>query len=499
MPEHPYKKDSYPLPRIQEVLESLVGASHFSCLDLKSGFWQIKMDEASKQYTAFIVGNLGFFKCDRMPFGLCNAPATFQWFMQNYMGELNFIYCLIYLDDLIMFSQTAEEHLHQLCVVFNRLREYNLKLKPSKCSLFWEEINYLAHQVSKEGVQPSDINVKAITEYAPPQTYTEIRAFLGLVGHYRWFIKGFAWIAQPLNEHLAGEGASRKSEWISLSEEALGAFEALKQACMNSPVLAFTDYTKDFLLETAASKEGLGAVLSQKQEDGQFHLVAYGSWVLTTHEKNYHSTKLEFLALKWAVTEHFKDYLLYQPFLVKTDNNPLTYIMTTPNLDATGHQWVSALGKYDFWLEYQKGWDNAVADTMSWATAHLEPEAVQAVLDGGTMATSQRVERENPAIIEGDQQLEQEVWVTAGWVLVEMHVSNWAAAQKEDPELDAVLQWLGARKKANLRTLLGECIASEEGWMVWRNHQNFTSLQGTLYLCSTPKGENEDLLLFIVP
>ena len=170
--------------------------------------------------------------------------------------------------------------------------------------------------MSKAGIQPSNINVKAIAEYAPPQTYTEIRAFLGLVGHYRCFIKGFAQIAQPLNEHLAGEGTSRKSEQVSLSEGALKAFEMLKQACMNSPVLAFTDYTKDFLLETDTSKEGLGAVLSQKQEDGWFHPVAYGSQVLTTHEKNYHSTKLEFLALKWAVMEHFKEYLLYQPFLV---------------------------------------------------------------------------------------------------------------------------------------------------------------------------------------
>ena len=157
-----------------------------------------------------------------------------------------------------------------LHVVFDHLREYNLKLKPSKCSLFKEEINYLAHKVSKAGVCPSNINVKAIAEYAPPQTYTEIRAFLGLVGHYRHFIKGFARIAQPLNEHLAGEGASRKLERVSLYGEALKAFEMLKQACMNSPVLAFTDYTKDFLLETDASKEGLGAVLSQKQEDGWF-------------------------------------------------------------------------------------------------------------------------------------------------------------------------------------------------------------------------------------
>ena len=142
---------------------------------------------------------------------------------------------------------------------------------------------------------------------------------------------------------------------MSLSEDASEAFQALKQACMNSPVLAFADYMKDFLLKTDVSKGELGAVLSQKQADGWFHPVAYGSWALTAHEKNYHSTKLEFLALKWAVTEHYKEYLLYQPFLVKTDNNPLTYIMTTPNLDATGHQWVGALAKFSFQLEYQKG------------------------------------------------------------------------------------------------------------------------------------------------
>ena len=158
-----------------------------------------------------------------------------------------------------------------------------------------------------------------------------------------------------MNEHLAGEGASRKLEWVLLSEDALEAFQVLKQACMSSPILVFADYMKDFLLKTDASKEGLGVVLSQKQADGHYHLVAYGNKALTAHERNYHSTKLEFLALKWAVTEHFKEYLLYQPFLVRTDNNPLMYIMTTPNLDATGHQWVGALMKFNFQLEYQKG------------------------------------------------------------------------------------------------------------------------------------------------
>ena len=164
--------------------------------------------------------------------------------------------------------------------------------------------------------------------------------------------------------------------------------------------------------------------------------------------------------IKVAIMEHFKEYLLYQPFLVRTESNPLTYIMSTPNLDATGHHWVSALAKYNFWLEYQKGWDNAVADALSQVTTCLEPEAGQAILDGAAMGASQRAERENPAIIKNNQWLEQEVQVATGQILVEMHVTDWAAAQKEDPELDSVLQWLGSVKKADLRTLLRECIKS---------------------------------------
>ena len=273
-----------------------------------------------------------------------------------------------------------EEHLHRLCVVFDGFREYNLKLKPSKCSLFKEEINYLVQWVSKEGVQPCDLNLRAIAKCATPQTYMEIWAFLSLMGHYPQFIKGFTHIAQPLNRLLWAEATSRKSERVLLLEDALRAFNALKQACMSAPVLAFTDYTKEFLLETDASKEGLGAVLSQKPADKQYHLVTYGNWALMAYEKNYHSTKLEFLALKWAVTEHFKEYLPYQPSLVKTDNNPLTYIMTTPNLNITGHWWVGALARFNFQLEYQKGWDNIVADMLSWIMNCLSPEAVQSVL-----------------------------------------------------------------------------------------------------------------------
>ena len=179
---------------------------------------------------------------------------------------------------------------------FYQFREHNLKLKPLKCNFFKEEITYLAHWVSKEGVWPSNSNLKAIAECALPQTYKEVHAFLGLVGHYRRFIKGFACIAQPLNDHLTGEGASRKSQHVSLSEDALKAFEVLKQACMTAPVLAFAHYTKPFLLETDTSKDVLGVVLSQKEADGCYHPVTYGSRALMPHEKNYHLTKLEFLA-----------------------------------------------------------------------------------------------------------------------------------------------------------------------------------------------------------
>ena len=231
---------------------------------------------------------------------------------------------------------------------------------------------------------------------------------------------------------------------------------------MTAPILAFPDYTKPFLLETDASKDGLGAVLSQKQMDGWYHPVAYGSRPLMPHEKNYHSTKLEFLALKWVVMEHFKEYLPYQPSLVKTDNNPLTYIKTTPNLYATGHWWVGALARYNFQLEYQKGCDNTVVDVLSQITTHLNPDMERPILDGVTLGVAHWAEVHDPTIIEGDQDLEQEVCVSAGHMLVQMHITDWAGAQREDPVLSAVLDWLEANKKTDLKAFLVDHASSEE-------------------------------------
>ena len=197
------KKDSYPLPQIQEALDSMAGTAHFPMMDFKSGFWQVKMAPESQQYTTFTVGNLGFYEFTLMPFGLCNALATFQCLMQNTLGELNLTYCIIYLDDVIVFGCSEEEHLECLHVVFEYFREFNLKLKPSKCSFFQSEIVYLAHHISQEGIHPSRDNVHAIEDFPMLETFTQVfyglaghyRCFInGLAGHYRCFIKGFAHI-----------------------------------------------------------------------------------------------------------------------------------------------------------------------------------------------------------------------------------------------------------------------------------------------------------------
>ena len=299
------KKDAYPLPQMQETMESMVGAQFSSTMDLKSGFWQVKMAKDSQQYTTFTVGSMGVYEFLRMPYGLCNAPATFQRLMQNCLGELNLTYALIYLDDVIVFSQTEEEHLHRLRVVFGQFLEHGLKLKPSKCHFLQDKITFLGHEISADGMKPGMANLKAIAEMAPPKTYTEIRRFTGMTGCFRRFIKGYSRIAKSLNDLLEGEASKLKNEELELMLEALKAFEELKMRCMTAPVLVFADFKKPFRLETDTLKEGLGAILLQELDNGQYHPVAFASRELRGGEPKYHSSKLKFLALKWAVTEQF--------------------------------------------------------------------------------------------------------------------------------------------------------------------------------------------------
>ena len=344
------------------------------------------MDEESKQYTAFTLGSMGLYECESMPFGLCNTLPTFQRLMQNCLGKLNLTYCLIYLDDVIVFSEMPKEHLQRMRVVFDHLREHSLKLKPSKCDVFKSEINYLAQHVSQKGVLPLKKNLESIAQCLPPDTYTKVKSFVGLVGHYRHFIKGFAKIAAPLYDLTNGDNKDKKLEHVDLSPEALEAFDHLKAACLQAPILVFLDFNKPFLLETDASGRGLGAVLSQKQADGRYHPIAYASRVMNETKQRYHSNKQEFLTLKWAVTEQFHEYLSpygknRNEFVVHTDNNPLTYIFSSAKLDAAGQRWVAPLVSSNFSMEYHKGKDNTVADFLSQMNECLPEEEVQEYLN----------------------------------------------------------------------------------------------------------------------
>ena len=293
-------------------MESLVGARYFSTMDIKSRFWQVKMSEESHQYTAFTMGSMGVYEFLRMPYSLCNVPAMFQHLMQNCLGELNLQFALIYLDDVIIYSRTEEDHLTHLQAVLDCFANHGLKLKPSKCHFFKENIIYLGHKISAKGMLPGQEGIQKITNMGPPTTVTGIRKFVGAVGYFCHFIKNFSHIARPLDDLTSCDNSKLKNHPVTLMPATLEVFKTLKKKCMTVPVLAFADLEKPFVLETDASGIGLGAVLLQEQEDGKLHPVAYASRALQGSQKNYHSSKLEFLTLKWAIMEQFRKYLMYK-------------------------------------------------------------------------------------------------------------------------------------------------------------------------------------------
>ena len=327
------------------------------------------MAEECKAYTAFTCGPLGFYECDTMPFGATNAPATFQRLMHDCLGDLNMDWCIVYLDDIIIFSDTKEEHLKRLEAVFQKLHAAGLKLKPSKCFFFKEEIEYLGHVVSGKGISTNPKKVEAVAKWPTPQTVYDVRSFLGFVGYYRRFIRNFSKIAKPIREVITGlENQSKRSAkktFVEWTEAADSAFEHLKKLCISTPILAYPDYKLPFVLHTDSSSEGLGAVLYQKQ-NGKLRVIAYVSRSVSKSESHYPAHKLEFLALKWAVCEKFHEYLYGSNlFEVYTDNNPLTYVLSAAKLAACGQRWVAKLANYNFTIKYKSGLSNVEADALS--------------------------------------------------------------------------------------------------------------------------------------
>ena len=366
-------KDSYCLPRIEEILDSLAGSKYFSVLDLKSGYHQVEIKEEHKERTAFSVAPLGFYEYNRMAMGLANAPATYQRLMENVLGDLHLSICMVFLDDIIVFGNSFEEHLDRLEQVLVRLGDNGLKLNPKKCNFCQERVKYVGHIVSQHGIETDPEKVEKVKNWPRPQTPEEVRKFLGFCGYYRRFVKDFSKIAKPLNELMPtptkkkrGKKPARPSErkpwsWGDVEE---AAFNKLKSCLTAPPILAFADYSKPFELHCDASGAGLGSVLYQEQ-DGHKRVIAYASRGLSKSEMNYPAHKLEFLAMKWSITEKFHDYLFGHRFTVYTDNNPLTYVLTSARLDATGHRWLAALSAYDFDIIYKPGVNNSDADGLS--------------------------------------------------------------------------------------------------------------------------------------
>lgn len=369
------KKDAYPLPRIEETFALLSGSKWFTVLDLKSGYYQLEVDPSDRQKTAFTTP-FGNWQFRRMPQGLTNSPATFQRTMEKVMAGINLQEVIAFLDDLIIFSDTLEEHENRLLKVLKRIDEFGLKLSPTKCKFFQTSVKYLGHVISDNGIQPDPDKISAIKQWPRPNTVKELRSFLGFSGYYRRFVENYAKVVRPLNDLLKGEFATRSksstyqqrtrsqqlgNRWTS---ECQATFENIIERLTSAPVLGFADWKLPYILHTDASTTGLGAALYQVQE-GKTRVVAYASRGLTKSEKNYPAHKLEFLALKWAVSEKFHDYLYGSHFKVLTDNNPLTYVLTSARLDATGHRWLAALSMYDFDIHYKSGKENVDADGLS--------------------------------------------------------------------------------------------------------------------------------------
>ncbi|KAK7918879.1 hypothetical protein WMY93_010163 [Mugilogobius chulae] len=373
--------DQYTIPRIDDALDCLTGSKWFSVLDLRSGYYQIAMSEEDKEKTAFICP-LGFYQFERMPQGITGAPATFQRLMEKAVGDMHLLQVIVYLDDIIVFGKTLEEHEQRLLKVLDRLEEYGLKVSIDKCQFCQSQVKYVGHIVSEAGIATDPEKVAVVKNWPEPTDLKSLRSFLGFCGYYRRFIASYSTIVRPLTELTKGYPPTQKQNKNKVKdptktylkpsepfkerwdESCRKAFRKIIDCLTNAPVLAFADPTKPYVLHVDASMNGLGAVLNQEYTEG-LKPVAFASRKLSESERNYPVHQLEFLALKWAVVDKFHDYLYGARFTVRTDNNPLTYVLTTAKLNAVGHRWLAALATYDFNIQYRPGRHNIDADLLS--------------------------------------------------------------------------------------------------------------------------------------
>lgn len=349
--------DKYPIPNIADVLDKLGNCNYFTTLDLASGFYQVEMNPDDITKTAFNVEH-GHFEFLRMPMGLKNSPSTFQRVMDHVLRDLQNSICLVYLDDIIVFSTSLQEHIGNLEKVFKRLRDSNFKIQMDKSEFLKLETAYLGHIISRDGIKPNPDKITAIKKFPLPRTSTEIKRFLGLLGYYRKFIPDFAKITKPMTQCL------KKGSKINCNDtNYINCFEKCKTLLTNDPILQYPDFSKDFLLTTDASNLAIGAILSQGPI-GSDKPIAYASRTLNTSEINYSTIEKELLAIVWA-TKYFRPYLFGRKFKIITDHKPLQWVMSLKEPNSRLTRWRLKLSEYNFTVIYKQGKMNTNADALS--------------------------------------------------------------------------------------------------------------------------------------
>ena len=380
-------KDAHPLPHQADCLAALGGNSLFSTMDLTSGFYNMPLHELDRKYSAFTTP-MGLYEYNRLPQGLCNSPGSFMRMMTSIFGDQNYLSLLCYLDDLLVFAPDEETALQRLEMVFSRLRSHNLKLAPKKCFFLRKSVRFLGHMVDESGVSTDPSKIDGIAKVTSADlmetdgmtpSARRVRSFLGMINYYQHFVPNYSAVAKPLFSLLTGQkrkckgnrklkqrSQNRKlsaSDWTHDMEQA---FRKLKSLLAEAVVLAHPDFTRPFMLSVDASLDGIGAVLSQiKEGETKARPIAFASKSLSQSQRNYPAHRLEFLALKWAVSDKFSHWLKGHVFTVWTDNNPLTHIMTKPKLDCCEQRWVAKLAGYNFDIKYVPGPQNVVADALS--------------------------------------------------------------------------------------------------------------------------------------
>jgi hypothetical protein len=345
-------KNKYPLPRIDDLFDQLKDAKIFSKIDLRSGYHQVTIKEEDINKATFRT-RYGHYEFTVLPFGLSNAPAIFMCLMNNVFQEYLDKFVIVFLDDILIYSKSEEEHEHHLRMVLKVLREHQLYAKLRKCSFYQKKIHYLGHIISKDGITVDPEKIEAIREWSTPKNVTEISSFMGLACYYRIFIEGFSNIAHPVT-YLQKKGV--KFQWTLDCEKS---FQHLKKLLTSAPVLRIADPNEDFIVCTEAFKEGLGGVLSQNG-----FVICYESRKLKEHERHYATHDLELVAIVHSLRK-WRHYLMGKRFELRTNHNGLKYLFDQPTLNSIQRRWLEFLSEYDFDIKHIKGKENRVVDALN--------------------------------------------------------------------------------------------------------------------------------------